>query len=816
MRNPSCKDCDLHQYASNVCLTGKGDTSEGILIVGDAPTAIEDYSEEYLVGRPGQLLIEELRRAGFQKTPYYTGVCKCNSGGEKPDLAQLKACAHFLQSEIGEHKPKYILTLGATATKAVAKESKITTSVGKIIERDGITYMPCFSPAYVLRDPGKLREFQGTLRRFRELTQGEEKKEVKLRVRIVDRSNLEEFMEAFKQEPLFVYDLETSGLDHYSSDSYINCIGTYLPQDGAAWVIPVKKAPTLPPDALQKLIKWMESQHSKAVGQNIKFDSLWMRRKFGVTFYSHFDTMLAHYLLDENQPHGLKEMARYYLNAPDYDLTTSEKKGNVDPNKLFTYCAWDCYYTYELYRLFSKELMKEIELRNLMYQYLMPMSRLYEEIEVEGHHVNLQRMRDTEAELNQKMKSSLASLNRSLGREINWNSTKQVGEALYGDLGLKPSVFTDKGAPSTGEAALVSINHPISKTLQEYRGYQKFLSTYIEGWEEFMVNERLYLSTKLHGTVTGRFSSRLHQVPRDGSIRNLVEAPPGWTFIQADLSQAELRVIAIVSGDPELTRCYNEGIDVHWRTTINILRMGGSDSDLQMAMDTAKAHTGVSPSTVTDALDILEAMGPERAVELNKGWKEKRKQSKGVNFGYVYGMGANKFCEYAKIRYDWPIELHESQQIREAFFHTYYGLPPWHERMRNLVKIDGFVRSLSGRKRRLPGIWSPEREVKAEAERQAINSPIQGFIGDLKGMGMLSIRERISDKLVRIKGEVHDSVLLWVKTEALEEVLPRIKDCMEHPDLIEYFGIKLSVPIVSDIEVGTWGKGRVWHPESTI
>lgn len=742
----------------------------------------------------------------------------------------MKACSPYLQDELNSVKPKYVLVLGASAVKHVCKVAKLTENVGKIIERDGISYMPCFSPAYVLRDPSKEVEYRKVLRRFGDLVRGhEEEAWVEPRIRVVDRSNLDEFMEKFDQVEEFVSDLETSGLDWYNKDSYINCAGFYLPgthpeNDPEVWVLPIRKAPTLPSEAQVKLLKWMESRKKKVTNQNWKFDSLWYHSKMGVSFYNEHDTMLMHYNLDENSPHGLKENSRLFLNAPDYDLTTAEKKGNVEASKLFTYCGRDCYRTWKLRKLFRKELMRDKETRNIYDFLTMPASRMYEDIEREGHYVNLARRAEVKAELEVKLSDTQEALNKLLGKPINWNSSKQVGEALYGTLGLTPTVFTDKGAPSSGEQALAELgDHPIVKLLTDYRSHQKMLSTYIDGWDEYMVGPYLYLGTKLHGTVTGRYSSRLHQVPRDGIIRNLIEAPDGWTFVQADLSQAELRIVAITSGDPELIRCYQEGVDVHWRTTIGVLRMGGNPKDLAIARRTVEVYfkqrgqPEMMPETVGGILGVMEEIGHDACIEINKHWKEKRKHSKGINFGYVYGMGAKKFCEYALVNYGWHVELRESSEIRDGFFGTYASLPNWHERQRQLVRMDGHVRSLSGRKRRLPGIWSADKGVQAEAERQAINAPVQGFIGDLKVMGMLSIYHNLQlpfkGERLRIKGEVHDSILLWVKTEHLDTMLPRIKRCMEHPEWLDMFNINLPVPIVADLEIGTWGAGKTWKGE---
>lgn len=785
------------------------------MVIGDAPAPQDARNGEYLTGSIGRTLVQDLAAQGIDDF-YYTGVAKCQPpDGRKPEPSECKACSGYLKEEISKQRPEYVLVLGATAVKSVCKLSKLSEGVGKIIEKDGVKYMPCFSPAYVLRDPGKAPEYKKTLQRFKDMVGGKVQDEVKLRVRIIDRSNLDEFMSQFQGEAEFTCDLETSGLDWYSPESYINCVGVYLPKAETAWVLPVRKSPTLPTDAQRKLLHWMSDQKIPVVNQNWKFDSLWLWGKMGVEFYNSFDTMLAHYSLDENTPHGLKENARLYLNANDYDLTTSEKKGNVESSKLFTYCAWDCYYTYELKKIFQRELMRDLETRRVFDHLTMPISRMYEVIEREGNFVNLDRKREVRSELDFKLKETEKSLSLMVGYDVNWNSPKQVGEALYGRLGLIPSVFTDKGAPSSGEEALANLgDHPVVKLLQDYRSYQKMLSTYIDGWDEYMVGPYLYLGTKIHGTVTGRFSSRLHQVPRDGTIRNLVEAPEGWTFIQADLSQAELRVAAILSRDPELVRCYAEGIDVHWKTAMGNLRLQGTGRMATLARDTVRKHGGDADAPFDQVIDQMMEMGHDKAIELCKDWKEIRKQAKATNFGFLYGMGSKKFTEYAKVKYQWDVSLSEADEIKQAFFSSYSALPLWHDRQKSLVKIDGFVRSLSGRKRRLPGIWSPDRMVSSECERQAINSPVQGFIGDIKAMGMLSIFRNLHGDKLKIKAEVHDSILMWVKNEHLDEMLPKIKYHMEHPYLLDEFGIELPVPITADIEVGTWGKGKTWIGEA--
>ncbi len=731
--------------------------------------------------------------------------------GEKPEKEDIQRCRPVLDAALKGHK--HILVLGATPLKALTKKAKITECIGQVIEQGSVKVVPCYSPAYIRRDPSKEPEFKNALRRFSEVLGGSfQKAPTDISFDVIGRHNLDQFIRNFEESHEFVYDLETSGLDWYHPNSYINCIGFHL-SVGKTYVLPIRKAPTLPADAQQRLINQLVSMGKRAVNQNIKFDSLWMQAKFGVNFYTHFDTMLAHHLLDENSPHGLKVLARYYLNAPDYDLTTDEKKGNVAADILFKYCAWDCYYTYQLKSIFVKELMRDLPLRRLFYDMVMPAARMMETAEFIGHRIDLPRLESTRIDLQAKLKVAEAKLNELAGREINWNSPAQVAVVLFTDLKLVPKVFTDKGLPSTGEPALAELDsHPIKALLMEYRGYQKFLSTYIEGWQEYMVGDRLYLGTKLHGTVTGRWSSRLHQVPRDGSIRNLFIAPEGWTFVQADLSQAEVRVAGIMSRDPELQHCYANDIDVHWRTAMGNLQLQGDGPLAEKARNTVRLSGGDPDASWDRIIETLVQMGPERAIELDKGWKEIRKQAKSVVFGYIFGMSAKKFTEYAKVNYGWDVSLAESEQIRESFFATYASFRGWHERQRQLVRIDGLVRNLMGRIRRLPGIWSSDQSVRAECERQAINAPVQGTIGDYKVMAMLAVFQALPRDQLQVIGEVHDSVLMWIRTDCLQQCLPLVKHHMEHPPLIASLGVNLSIPLKVDIEVGVWGNGKTWKP----
>lgn len=764
-----------------------------------------------MISSGSQMVRKHLETYGI-KDAYFTHVVKCKPRkGEKPEREHLAACRPYLQEEIEQRDPKAILLLGANAMKSLIGKTSITEMNGQVVEKDGRKYVCAFSPAFLFRDPSKEGQFRMALGRYAAVLNGTFDPEMPT-WRVIDKESIDLFLQDYHLCEEFSFDLETSGLEWWKDGEYINCISfSLLLRTGreSNWVLPIAKARIMPEDAVAELVRYLVDRQGRkrAVGQNAKFDNLWLLKHYGCRFYLDFDTMLAHHIIDENSNHGLKSLAREFCGAPDYDISTREKKGiGVPARRLFAYGAADAAYTRRLRSMFAG-LMDEDDTW-IFDNITMPAARAFEEIEANGLYVDVERMAQVQADEERILAECEMNLNQIVGRKINWNASAQVAEALYGDLGLTPTVFTDKGAPSTAEAALVGLNHPIGKALEEYRKHAKFLSTYIYGWQEFMDGPHLYLGTKIHGTVTGRFSSRLHQVPRDGTIRNLVIAPPGWTFVQMDLSQAELRVIAIVSKDPAMLECFRVGRDIHWNTLLDAIRDGGGEY-VPHALDTAEKLSG-EPQDLRDAIETLRATHHDRAIEIWKGWKEGRKKAKGINFGFSYGQSAEGFIDYATVQYGFTPTLPESTTFRNAFFSTYNRLLAWHDRQKRLARADGLVRNLIGRKRHLPGIHSVERQVVAECERQSINAPIQGFIGDYKTMILLELHEYFGRDVLRVVGEVHDSILMWVRTSTLDQTLRQAKRLAEAPSRAKEAGLNFPIPLTVDIEVGPWGAGKTW------
>lgn len=808
MRNPNCDKCGLCERVKSVCVWGAGDGPG--FVIGEAPGAEEDRRGVPFQGSAGKVLKAALRAASVDA--YITNVVKCRPPkNRKPEREEVKACREYLDSELEERNPKAVLLLGATAMKAAIGKTKVNEMNGQVVEKDGRAYVCCFHPAYVLRDPSKEAGFNMAVRRYAAVLNGAASYDEPEDWRVVTRHSFDDFIADFESCESMAWDLETTGLDWWNKDFRVQVASFCF--DGAIWVLPLNYKSIMPYHAQRDLLAYMcdNAKSKQVITHNGKFDNLCLMAQYGIRFPITFDTMLAHYALDENSGHSLKLLAREYANAPDYDIALSAKRGQgPETLKFFKYAAYDAYYTWKLEYVFRRQLELDPDTLWIFNKILMPCQRMFEDVEFNGLFINVNKLNKTERETEKALRKVERQLNRMVGHKVNWNSPDQVAKVLYGELGLMPSVLTPKGKPSTSEVALADLVHPITKKLEEFRGLQKFLSTYIKGWREFMVGPYLHLSTKIHGTVTGRFSSRLHQVPRDGTIRNLVEAPKGWTFVQVDLSQAEVRVAGIMSSDPELLECYRKGVDVHWRTLMNVFRTGEGGEYESMIWDTVKAD-GHKPKTLSEAIDLLEVMGHERATQIDKRWKEGRKKAKGINFGFIYGMGPPKFVEYAKVQYGFDSTLEEAEMYRQAFFNLYVMLLTWHKRQRRLAKMQGFVHNLFGRKRRLPAIHSPDRQAASEAERQAINAPVQGFIGDFKAVGMLEVHGTFKPSEVRIVGEVHDSILMWVRTTKLDRILPRVRKIVEHPKVLDELGMKLPIPLQADFEVGPWGNGTTWR-----
>lgn len=854
LRNPNCTLCRLHSTADYVCLLGQGPRRSEVMIVGEAPGQREDDTGKPFVGRSGKLLEDVLTEYGFDREDVFiTNAVSCRPRDNRtPSKGEIKACKTWLDYQIATVKPKFVLLLGNTPLMSITGAAGVTKMRGHPFEKDGIIYLPTFHPAFVLRDETQRDTLERDVRLFREIVdKGMIPREDNLNHTLVrNRKDFEAMLRALRGAVSF--DIETNGLYPWQTytSKFVQGVEVKTPHDAKVTMIGFGTADgefSLPThhhaespwtaEAIDDMLVEIEQRlkRCKIIAHNGKFDFLWMLVIYGVTWYDYFefDTMLAHFMLDENSLHGLKMLAQKFCGAPDWDVDKTTKTGGGNLAQLGLYHGHDLYYTRQLYFIFKKMLAQDLDVRRVFREIMMPCARLFVEIEFDGVYIDVEKFDDAEDYLRGEYNQALKNLKKweptdwvdAKGKrvEFNWGSPPQLAALLFNDeddeerpgLGIEPLDKTKAGKPSCSESVLKRIDHASVGDLLKFRSAKQQLSFFIDGWKPFLHRKRvrgqwmyfLHPSFKLHGTVTGRLSCEhpnLQQVPRDARIRSLITAQPGWSLLECDLSQIELRVAAELAGERNMIEAFVRKIDVHWLTAIREIERGGALKDL--VIDTAATWTQNKKIRYAEAIEVLLEMGPDNAVDINKEWKEYRKKAKAINFGYLYGMWWKKFKLYARDNYGVDVTDGEAQASRIAFFELYPDFPKWHNRQRRFARQNGYVRSLSGRKRRLPKATiyedTPERQG---AERQAINSPVQSFANELNLMALIQLRKEYDRTQVQVCGTVHDAILVRVRDDLVPEVTRRLLEIMSHPDLMDVFEIEVSVPIEADAKVGPWG-----------
>lgn len=734
----------------------------------------------------------------------------------------------------------FVILVGNGPLQLLTGHAGISRARGKPFMLGKTHCLPMNNPSVIKHDPNQQGVMEADLQLFRDIVEfGGVPQEEKLSIRLV--LTRRDFLEMKSDlHGTVSFDIETNSLNAFQTHTIKRVKGqdTQLPEPAKIislgfgtkrnqWILPAAhwQSPWAP-ESIQSMVDELTEDvidDLNLVTQNGKFDMLWMYQHFGVQWQMSYDTMIAHFLLNENSRHGLKYLAQVYLGAPDWEVDLDTKQGKTELTKHATYLAHDLYYTRELRFAFGRLMQREPGVEQVFKHILMPCANLFVEIEYDGVFIDVDKFEDAEIFLREQYNSALKALAKwepknnvnAKGKPepFNWGSTQQLGQLLYRTLKLPVIEKTPTGNPSCSESVIKRLNHPCTEALLKFREAKQQLSFFIDGWKPYLHKRfdgyYLHPSFKLHGTVTGRLSCEnpnLQQVPRDKRIRSLISAPAGWTLIECDLSQIELRIAAELANERAMIYAFLNGIDIHWLTAISEISRGGGLTDL--VLDTARTWKQDKKLTYAQSIEVLLEMGPDQAVEINSAWKEYRKKAKAVNFGYLYGMWWKKFKDYARDSYGVIITDGEAEASRNAFFDNYPDLPEWHNRQKRFVRRHGYVATLSGRKRRLEAALAQENTPERKAaERQAINSPVQSFANDWNLMSALQLRSEFGRDKVRICGTVHDAVLFRVRNEHVKKVFLRMLEIMKAPKLLKTLNIEMSVPIEADGSIGPWGAG---------
>ena len=578
---------------------------------------------------------------------------------------------------------------------------------------------------------------------------------------------------------VFAIDTETSSLDTMTAD----LIGISLACDeGAGCYIPINhQYEGMPKQAPLTLIQKtlgiaISNNQKKLVGQNLKFD-LPMLNRHGIRVEEFLgDTMLMSYVLNSTGTrHGLDRMALYYL---DYEpMKYEEVAGSASKQINFAqveipvatfYAAEDADITLRLFNHLNSMLEDQPKLIKLLKSIEYPMLHSLLRVETNGAKINGQMLSEYSDELALKIEELSKDAFKMAGEEFNMDSPKQLVEILYNKLDLPVLKKTPKGQPSTNEDTLQRLaeEYDLPKIIIEYRGLAKLKSTYTDSLINIQhpVTRRIHTSYQQAVTSTGRLSSiepNLQNIPiktaEGRKIREAFIAEKGNVLISADYSQIELRIMAHLSGDKNLTYSFNNNIDVHSATASEIFN-----------------------------------------IPLEDVTSDHRRSAKAINFGLIYGMSAFGLTRQL------GIPRHEAQAYLDTYFERYTGVKKYMDSTKELAKKNLFVETILGRKLHVAAINDSNGLRRQAAERAAINAPLQGSAADIIKKAMIDVDHWIGDNNSNIKMimQVHDELIFEVKKGFAGEALEKITNLMES-------SVELKIPLIVDAKEGAnWNEAH--------
>jgi DNA polymerase I len=547
------------------------------------------------------------------------------------------------------------------------------------------------------------------------------------------------------------FDTETTGID--AND--VDIVGmSFSVQQGEAWYIPC------PPDreAAQKTVDAFRPLFDDPsivwVGQNLKYDLL-VLKWYGVTPKGQlFDTMLAHYVVEPEGKRSMDQLSAQYLGyEPVHIEELIGKKGKGQGNmrdvaleKIKEYAAEDADITLQLKHIFLPQL-KDKNVEKVFEEVENPLVKVLTDMEFEGIKVDTGFLLDYSKELEREARLAEEKVYEQAGERFNLASPKQLGEILFERMKLdQKAKKTKTGQYATGEDVLLKLasRHQIVDDILIFRELTKLKSTYVDALPQ-MINRktgRVHTSYAQAVAVTGRLSSNnpnLQNIPirteRGREIRKaFVPRNEDFLLLSADYSQIELRIVAAISGDPNMCAAFLEGKDIHTATAAKVF--------------------GVEEKDVT---------------------KEMRYKAKSVNFGIIYGQGAFGLAD------NLGISRAEAKEIIDNYKSQFPGIQRYMDSTINFARENGYVETLMGRKRWLKDINSANFTVRGFAERNAINSPIQGTAADMIKLAMIRVHEEFTRQGLRSKMllQVHDELVFDAYKGELEIIKPIIMRCMQ-------------------------------------
>ena len=550
---------------------------------------------------------------------------------------------------------------------------------------------------------------------------------------------------------IFAYDSETTNIEAARAEM----VGmSFSVAAHEAYYVPVPADQTETQKILDIFRPLFENAAVKKIGQNIKYDLI-VLKNYGVEMQGvYFDTMLAHYLIEPELRHNMNFMSETYLKYAPVEIETLIGKGknqlsmrDIAVDRVKEYAAEDADVTFQLYEYFKPKL-EEAGLEKLFFEMEMPLVEVLTDIEFAGVRIDGDYLNNFSLELTDKVKLLENKVYELAGTRFNIASPKQVGEVLFDKLKIpyrwKKTGKTDQYSTDEDKLSELAVAYPVVQSILDFRGVAKLQSTYVDALPR-LINPRtgrVHSSFNQALAATGRLSSQnpnLQNIPvktEEGRrVRKaFIPRDADHVILSADYSQIELRLIAEMAPEQAMLDAFQNNLDIHTATAAKIY-------------DTT----------------------------LDKVKPDQRRNAKTVNFSIIYGAGATNLSQQLSI------PRSEAKKLIEAYFEQYKGLKMYMENVVNDARKNGFVVTMMGRKRHIRDINSRNTLASSNAERVAINTPIQGSAADLIKVAMINIHKKFAEQKLQTKMilQVHDELVFDVPKNEVDIVKPLIAEAMK-------------------------------------
>lgn len=580
---------------------------------------------------------------------------------------------------------------------------------------------------------------------------------------------IDELISKLSQQSEISFDTETTGIDAHRAD----LIGlSFSWQKGEGYYVPVPENREEVVGILNKFKPLFDREDVLWIGQNIKYD-LTMLKWYGFGLKGkRFDTLLAHYVIEPDGKHNMDALSLKYLAYEPVSIETLiGKKGKSQGSmrdapleQVKEYAAEDADVTLQLKHIFAPLLDKQ-EVRKVFDLAEQPLVPVLVDMEYEGAGIDVNFLQSYSKELERDIRIAEENVYKLAGVNFNIGSPKQLGEILFEHLRLEGGgKKTKTGQYATGEDVLAKLRnkHAIIDDILVYRELCKLKSTYVDALPT-LINPRtgrVHTNYSQAVAVTGRLSSinpNLQNIPirtdKGREIRKaFIPRDPDWSLISADYSQIELRIVAAISGDTQMVKAFVENKDIHTATAARVYGVGENEVTFDM-----------------------------------------RRAAKAVNFGIIYGQSAFGLSESL------GISRTEAKTIIDNYFLQYPGIKKYMDDTINYARENSYVETLLGRKRYLRDIHSANHTVRGYAERNAINSPIQGTAAEMIKLAMVKVHDALKRENLRTRMilQVHDELVFDVPNDEVDTVKQLVRENMEAA-----MELPNNVPVMAEAGVG--------------